>query len=205
MSSGPLQFFFDYNSPYSYIASTQVEAVGERCGLDLKWMPFVLGGVFKERGVTPPFMLPYRVAHLNQDLEDLAEFYGVPYRRRTEFLFNPILSLRATLAVPEGDSRTQAVHALFRGAFAEDLDLGQPSVVQSLLDQAGLDGAGLVEAAGSPSVKGELKRITDLAIEKGIFGAPSFLLGDGKMFWGQDRMVVLEWYVKNRMGKPRGG
>ncbi|MDH4248029.1 MAG: 2-hydroxychromene-2-carboxylate isomerase, partial [Deltaproteobacteria bacterium] len=204
MSGPTLQIFFDYNSPYSYIASTQIEALCRRCETQLQWVPFVLGGVFKERGVTPPFRLPYRVAYLNQDLEDLAAFYGIPYRHRTEFLFNPILSLRATLAVPSGESRSRAVHALFRGAFVEDQDLGQPNVVRSLLDQAGLDGPALVEAAGSPPVKEELKRNTDLALSKGLFGAPSFLLEDGKMFWGQDRMTVLEWYLKNRKGNAGG-
>ncbi|HEX9844523.1 MAG TPA: DsbA family protein, partial [bacterium] len=108
----------------------------------------------------------------------------------------PILSLRATLAVPQGAERAKAVHALYRGAFAEDLDLGEADVVTRLLNEAGLDGTALVERTQDAAIKNELKAITDEAIAKGVFGAPTFFVDDGKMFWGHDRMPLMEQYLK---------
>lgn len=195
MSAHRVRCYFDYNSPYSYIASARLERLCEKHGATVEWMPMVLGGVFQAHGIAPPHTKDYRRAYLWQDLRDLTAYYGIPYRERTEFLFKPILALRATLAVPQGPERARVVHALFRGAFAEDLDLGDPAVVQRLLDEAGLDGAALVARTQEQAIKDELKAITDDAIAQGIFGAPTFVVDDGKMFWGQDRLHLLEHYL----------
>lgn len=111
------------------------------------------------------------------------------------FLFKPVLALRATLAVPKGPERARAVHALFQGAFADDLDLAQPAIVMDLLNGSGFDGAALVARAQEPQIKDELRAITDEAIAKSVFGAPTFIVDDGKMFWGQDRLPLLEHYL----------
>ena len=197
MPAHRLKFYFDYNSPYSYFASTQIEALCERTQTELLWLPVVLGGIFKAREVTPPYQLPYRRNYLTQDMEDLAEYYQVPYKHRTEFLFHPILSLRATYCVPQGQARGKAVHALFSGAFARDLDLGDPAVVADLLDQAGFDGKALVEQTGEQAIKDELKATTEQAIADGAFGAPTMVVDDRKLFWGQDRLPLLERYLKS--------
>ena len=89
------------------------------------------------------------------------------------------------------------MHALFRGAFAEDQDLGDPEVVVRLLDQAGLDGTAVVERTQDQAIKDQLREITDSAIAKGIFGAPTMIVDDSKMFWGQDRLTLLEYYLKS--------
>jgi 2-hydroxychromene-2-carboxylate isomerase len=196
MSRHRIQVYFDYNSPYSYLASLQVEALCQRTDSELEWLPMVLGGVFQSNDIQPPHTKANRRRYLFADLEDLAAFYGVPYKERTVFLFKPILALRATLAVPQGAQRAKAVHALFRGAFAEDLDLGEPAVVSRLLDEAGLDGTALVERTQDAAIKNELKAITDEAIAKGVFGAPTFFVDDHKMFWGHDRMPLMEHYLK---------
>lgn len=196
MSAHAVTFYFDYNSPYSYIASHQIEGLCERAGARLLWMPFVLGGAFRAFDTTPPHARPGRREYLFQDLRDLTAYYGIPYRERTEFLFKPVLSLRATLAVPQGAERARAVHALYRGAWSEDRDLGRPEVVAALLDEAGLDGRALVEQAGGQAIKDELRAITDGAVSRGVFGAPTFFVDDGKMFWGQDRLPLLEHYLR---------
>ncbi|MDH5752339.1 MAG: 2-hydroxychromene-2-carboxylate isomerase [Deltaproteobacteria bacterium] len=195
MAAHQVKFYFDYNSPYSYLASARIGPLCRETGAELLWMPFVIGGVFKEKGVTPPFQLPYRQEYQAQDLQDLAEYHQMSYRERTVFLFNPILSLRATLAAPQGEQRERAVHALFAGAFAQDLDLGQAEVVRALLDGAGLDGGALLERAGSQDIKDELRLITSEAAARGVFGAPTFIVDDEKMFWGQDRMDLLRWFL----------
>lgn len=196
MSRHTIRMFFDYNSPYSYVASLRVEALCERAGADLLWEPVVLGGIFQSNEIEPAHTKVNRRNYLFEDLQDLAAYYGIPYKQRTVFLFKPILSLRATLAVPQGPERAKAVHALFSGAFAEDLDLGEPAVVTRLLNEAGLDGTALVEQTQQPQIKNALKALTDEAIGKGVFGAPTFLVDDRKMFWGHDRMPLMEHYLK---------
>jgi len=196
MSRHTIAFYFDYNSPYSYIASHRIEELCQRMDVELLWLPVVLGGIFQSNAIEPAHTKANRFKYLSEDLEDLTAYYGIPYKARTEFLFKPILSLRATLAVPQGPERAKAVHALYRGAFAEDLDLGQPEVVVRLLNEAGLDGAALVERTQEQGIKDELKAITDAAIAKGVFGAPTFFVDDAKMFWGHDRMALMEHYLK---------
>jgi len=196
MTNHKIKLYFDYNSPYSYIASLQVEALCERVGAELEWSPVVLGGIFQSNAIEPAHTKDNRRRYLFEDLHDLAAYYGIPYKERTTFLFKPILALRVTLAVPQGAERAKAVHALYRGAFAEDLDLGEPEVVARLLNEAGFDGAALVERTQDPEIKNELKAITDEAIAKGVFGAPTFWVDDHKMFWGHDRMPLMEHYLK---------
>ena len=196
MARHVIKFYFDYNSPYSYIASLRVEELCQRAGAELLWLPVVLGGIFQSNEIEPPHTKMNRRRYLFEDLKDLAAYYGIPYQERTVFLFKPILSLRATLAVPQGAERAKAVHALYRGAFAEDLDLGEADVVTRLLNEAGLDGTALVERTQDAAIKNELKAITDEAIAKGVFGAPTFFVDDGKMFWGHDRMPLMEQYLK---------
>jgi 2-hydroxychromene-2-carboxylate isomerase len=160
-------------------------------------MPMVLGGLFQAQEITPPHGNPLRRRYLFQDLQDLAAFYGLPYTERKTFLFKPILALRATLAVPQGEERGRAVHALFRGAFAEDRNLEDPAVVAGLLSEAGLDGPALVARTGEQAIKDALRQHTDEAIARNIFGAPTILVDDAKMFWGQDRLPLLEHYLKS--------
>lgn len=196
MSAQSVRFYFDYTSPYSYIASRRVEEVCARNGAALEWMPMVLGGVFKAHGIDPPHTKSGRRDYLWQDLREVCAYHGIPFRERSEFPFHPILALRATLAVPAGEPRGRAVHALFRGAWAEDADLAAAEVVQRLLDEAGLDGAAAVEQAQTQPVKDALHAATDDAIARGIFGAPTFVVSDGKLFWGQDRLFLLDHYLR---------
>ncbi|MBI4082919.1 MAG: 2-hydroxychromene-2-carboxylate isomerase [Candidatus Lambdaproteobacteria bacterium] len=201
MSQTTVTFYFDYGSPYSYIASRQIEEICRRHRAELRWEPIVLGGLFKEAGITAPYGNPTKRPYVLEDLRNLTEMLGIPYRERTEFLFNPVLAERATLQVPPGDERVRAVHALFRGAWAENLDLASPEVVERLLTGAGLNGKSLVAGTQRQEVKDVLKRSTDEAIRLGAFGAPTFVLNGTRLFWGQDRLAVLDYF----MGKLGSG
>lgn len=191
-----MEFVFDYSSPYAYFGSALVEPVAERNGAAIVWTPIVLGGIFQARNHTAPIMGDkLKGSYLLEDLKNLSEFHGVPYTPRTEFIVRSILPLRATLAVPQGPERARAVHALFAGAWAQNLDLGDPAVTTRLLDEAGLDGKALVDATQQQAIKDELKRNTDEAMARGVFGTPTIFI-NGKMFWGHDRLDVVEHYLK---------
>jgi 2-hydroxychromene-2-carboxylate isomerase len=195
MAKHKVEFYFDYNSPYSYFASLRIEAICDKAGAELEWLPMVLGGVFQAMHHTPAFNNPVRAKYMWEDLQNLADAYGLPYKKRTNFLFKGVLPLRATIQVPQGKMRGKAVHALFRGAFAEDRDLGDPAVVEALLTGAGLDGKALVAGTEQQHVKDQLKESTDKAVARGVFGAPTLFLDGKKMFWGHDRLHVLEHFL----------
>lgn len=196
MNEPTVDFYFDFSSPYSYIASRRIEKVCEDKGAELRWQPMVIGGLFKSNSTTPPFTIPNRARYMAVDLEDLTSFYGIPYKPRTDFLFNPILALRVALAMTQGGERAKAVHALFHGAWAKDLDLGDQGVATGLLNDAGLDGAALIERTKDDKIKSELRENTDRADGLGIFGAPFSVVNEGeKMFWGHDRLELLGHYL----------
>ena len=196
MAKHKVEFYFDYNSPYSYFASLRIEQVCAAAGAELEWLPMVLGGVFQSMHHTPSFQNPVRAKYLWEDLQNLADAYGLPYKPRTTFLFKGVLPLRATIQVAQGQERGKAVHALFRGAFAEDKELGDARVVEALLNEAGLNGKALVAGAEQQHVKDQLKESTDRAVARGVFGAPTMFLDGKKMFWGQDRLPILEHFLK---------
>ena len=193
--SHTVEFFFDFASPYAYMGSEMVEDVCKRTGAELQWMPMVLGGVFQARGHTAPLDKPWRQQYMAGDLKGLSEAHKIPYKPRTQFIFKPILALRAALQVPQGAQRAKAVHAMFRGVWAQDLDLGDPVVLAKLLTDAGFDGKALVEGTNAQPVKDELKNNTDQAVARGVFGAPTMFLDGKRMFWGHDRLPLLEHYL----------
>lgn len=183
-----LEFFYDFTSPYSYLASTQVEAVAARAGASLRWRPFLLGGVFKATGNRAPIETVAKGRHMWVDLERWARRLQVPLRRPRTFPVPTILALRAALAAP-AERLPEATHALFRAVWVEDREVGDPAVLAAVLGEAGLPGAALVAAA--PDQKAALVAQTQEAVDRGSFGAPSFFVGE-QLFVGNDRLDFVE-------------
>lgn len=198
-----LSFFFDFSSPFAYLASTQVEAVAARAGATLSFKPFLLGALFKALGGpdVPLFsMPPTKQRHARDDMFRWADFYGVPLTFPSRFPMNTVKTLRMVLQLPE-EQRAPLIHAIYRAAWAEDRDINDDAVLTALAVGVGLDGAALVAGTKQDAVKERLKSATDEAIRLGLFGAPSFLVGD-LLFWGQDRLGFVEKALQG--WRPRG-
>ena len=182
-------FFFDYSSPYTYLASTQIERVAAEVGATIEWRPILLGALFKTIGNA---VVPIQAAsvprrrYLNQDLDDWAAHWAVPFRFASRFPMMTVLPLRMTLALPLAQ-RTPLIHALFRAYWVEDRDISDAAVLLSVASELGLDGAALLEGATSPDVKAALSANTTSASEAGVYGLPSFLVDD-QLYFGQDRL-----------------
>jgi 2-hydroxychromene-2-carboxylate isomerase len=183
-----LEFFYDFVSPYSYLASTRVEALCARTGASLRWRPFLLGGVFKATGNRAPIETVAKGRHMWTDLTRWANRYEVPLRRPRTFPVSTVLALRAALAAPP-EALPAVSHALFRAVWADDRDVASPEVLAAILAEAGQDGGALVAAA--PDRKTELLRQTQEAVDRGAFGAPSFFVGQ-ELFVGNDRLDFVE-------------
>jgi len=194
------EFFYDFTSPYSYLASTRVEALAARTGATLRWRPFLLGGVLKATGNRSPIEVPAKGKHMLVDLERWARRLGVPFRFPEVFPIPSILALRAALAADREGLLVPLTHAVFRAVWVEDRTVGKPEELAPVLTAAGLPGPRLVEAA--PGEKETLVRQTQEAIARGAFGAPAFFVGQ-ELFLGNDRMDFLEEALRAvKAGRP---
>lgn len=184
-----LEFFYDFVSPYSYLASTRVEAIAARAGATLRWRPFLLGGVLKATGNRAPFEVPAKGHHMWIDLRRWAARLGVPLVQPAVFPASSILALRAALAAEAAGRLVPFTHAVYRAYWGEGQDLSQPEVVSAAAGRAGLDGPALLAAA--PAYKEALQRQTQEAVDRGAFGAPAFFVGE-QLFVGNDRLDFVE-------------
>jgi len=180
-----LEFFYDFVSPYSYLASTRVEAEARRAGGAVRFRPFLLGGVLKATGNRAPLETPAKFAHMWVDLERWARRLGVALSRPALFPVVTVLPLRVALAAEKAGALVPYTHAVFRAFWAEGKDISRPEVVEEVADRAGLSGAALV--AEAPAYKEALAKQTGEAVTRGAFGAPTFFVG-GEMFVGNDRL-----------------
>jgi 2-hydroxychromene-2-carboxylate isomerase len=180
-----LEFFYDFVSPYSYLASTRVEAEVARVGGTVRFRPFLLGGVFNATGNKAPIENPAKALHLATDLTRWARRLGVPFAWPARFPLLTVLPLRAAFAAEKAGKLVPYTHAMFRAYWVEGRDVSDAAVVAEVAGQAGLDGAALV--AEAPAYKDALKAQTQEAVDRGSFGAPTFFVGR-EMFIGNDRL-----------------
>lgn len=188
-----LDVYFDFNSPFAYLGCSQVSAVAARTKARVTWHPMVLGGLFKSIGQAdvPLFTFPEtKQRHVAKDLERWARHWGVPYRFPTRFPMRTIEALRVYLALPP-DHRDRYRDAVFRAYWADDKDIASPEVLAACIGDEAVAKAAL-EAAKSDAVKTQLRVETENAAARGVFGAPTFIVDGKDLFWGQDRLGLVE-------------
>jgi 2-hydroxychromene-2-carboxylate isomerase len=185
-----VDFYFDFSSPFAYLGATQIEAVAQRAGATLAWKPMLLGGVFRAIG-TP--MVPFNEAaaskqrYLSEDMERWARHWNVPFHFPTRF---PMMTVRPLRMLFLLDDPVPFIHRVFAAYWAEDRDISDPTVLQEICAELGLDDS-LVEATSDPAIKQALIDATTGAIETGVFGAPTCIVND-QLYWGQDRLQFVE-------------
>ena len=182
-------FFYDLGSPYSYLASTQLEGIEARAGVAARLFPITLGGLRKTTGHQLPPAAQLR--YMAEDTARWAKQYGVPLQIPKAFPASTIKALRATLAADRLGKQREAMRALFHTYWGEGNDLSDAAVLTRVLGAAGLDGAALVKATDEEEIKDLLRRNTSLALDRGVFGVPTFFVGE-RSFWGNDRMQFVE-------------
>lgn len=186
-----VEFYFDVGSPASYLAWTQIARLAERHGAEVVYQPMLLGGVFKATGNASPASVPAKGRYTRIDFERFARRYQVPFAQNPFFPINTMQLMRGAVALLDGDQFQPYVDAVFRAIWVEGQNMGDPDVVARVLGGQGFDVAGLLQQINDPAVKERLRQITERAIERGVFGAPTFFVGD-EMFFGQDRLDFIE-------------
>ncbi|KAG1206091.1 hypothetical protein G6F35_011314 [Rhizopus arrhizus] len=190
-----MQMWFDFASPYSYLAIERVDALAQAAGVRVDLRPFLLGPIFQAQGWndTPFRLFPGKGAYMMRDIARLADKYGVVYNRPRLFPRMSVLPARIGLLGQDEPWGRDFCLAVFRANFQHDLDIQAEDVVHGLLTQLSLDADALIAQAKSEAAKEALRRQVDRARDLGVFGAPTFFVGD-EMFWGNDRLEdALEW------------
>lgn len=192
--TAPITFYYEFSSPYAYIASERIEEMAARHKRPLLWKPFLLGAIFKQTGAGPLTQIPLKADYAKRDIERTARLFGVPFTWPPRF---PFLSVAAARIVYwAGEERApDLTHAFFRASFARGEDLQRSETVLSVAEAAGLDPAAAEAATRDPAIKARLADETDAAIQAGVCGAPFFIV-DGEPFWGCDRMEMLDRWLE---------
>ncbi len=194
-----LEFFYDYGSPYSYLADSRLPALAERTGAEVTYRPMLLGGVFKATGNQSPAVQPCEAKRTygSLELQRQVAHLGVPFRGNPHFPVDTLLLMRTAVAAQHAGVFQPFHQSVYPAFWAEGENLGEPEVVGRVLEKAGLDARALLEAAGDPAVKAELRATTEEAVARGAFGAPTFFVED-EMFFGNDRLDFVERTIVER-------
>ncbi len=193
-----VEFYYDLGSPYSYLASTQIDRICEEYNVDLKWKPFLLGGVYKETGNRAPLEVPNKKAYMIKDLADWARYYGVRFDFPDLFPLNSVKPMRGALVAKEKGKIRDYTHKLFELYWIHGKDLSQDEALESAVRELDIDAGWFLQRVGEQDIKDKLREETSEAVKRGAFGAPTIYVGD-KMFWGNDRLIFVEEYLKGNL------
>lgn len=199
MSRPSLEFWYEFASPYSYLSAMRIGELADKHGFDIKWKPFLLGAIFKSQGMsdTPAKLFPAKGNYMWMDVARTAKKYGWRFQKPTVF---PAFALQAARIAVLGEGQEwekSFCELVFQAYFEKDLDIGQDSVILDILSSLGLDAQYIWQQAMSDDNKNKLKEQTQLAIDSGLFGAPTFMVGE-EMFWGDDRLEQAIEYLLDK-------
>ena len=192
----PIEFYFDFSSPYSYLAAESIEPLAAKYKRTVDYKPMLLGVAFKTSGMAPLTEIPLKGDYSKRDFARSARFAGVPFNMPQPFPVGTVTAARALLWLKHAHPTRvrDFVHGLLRAYFVEGRNIGEAPVVAQVADEIGLDAAEMAVAVQEPAIKDQLKRHIDEAIARGVFGAPFFFI-DGEPFWGNDRLPQLERWL----------
>ncbi len=191
-------FHFDFSSPYAYFASRHVDQTLTRHGRPILWRPFMLGAAFKATGMAPLVQQPLRGPYAVHDWQRLARRDGIPFVLRDDFPYASLAAARAFYWLDSTDSTLakRFAAAIFDAYFGQGRDMTAPAAVADEAAALGIDRDALLAAVREQPWKQRLKDETELALKRGVFGAPTFEV-DGELFWGSDRLAMVdEWLTR---------
>jgi 2-hydroxychromene-2-carboxylate isomerase len=194
----PIQFYFDFASPYGYMAATKISALAAKHGRKVEWKPILLGVVFKVTGGVPLPSAPLKGDYSRRDMERSARLFKVPFKIPSKF---PIAGQSPSRLIywlePQGATRQEEIAlALYRAYMVDDRDISSPQTTADIAASLGLDRQKVLDAIGDPVMKEKLKLETQAAIQRGVFGSP-YVIVDGEPFWGFDRLDHVDRWLQN--------
>lgn len=188
-----VEFWFDVGSPAAYLAWQRLPRLCAEAGAAIAYRPMLLGGVFQATGNQSPMMVPAKGRYMQADLARFAQLDGVAFSHNPFFPINTLTLMRGATGLQMRDEPRMVpyVDAVYRAIWVEGRNMNDPAVVAGVLKEAGFDPEALVALAADPQVKERLKAQTQEAVQRGVFGAPTFFV-EGRMYWGQDRLDFVQ-------------
>jgi 2-hydroxychromene-2-carboxylate isomerase len=183
------EFWFDFGSPAAYLAFTQLQKLENETNSTAVYRPMLLGGVFQATGNHSPATIPAKGSYIFGDFNRFAKRYGVPFNSNLHFPINTLLLMRGAIGMQQRhpDQFLDYCRAVFQAIWIDALNMNDPATVGAVLHKAGFDPEKLMAIANDQVTKDALKESTTEAVTHGVFGAPTFFVGN-QMFWGQDRL-----------------
>jgi 2-hydroxychromene-2-carboxylate isomerase len=194
----PIDFYFDFSSPYGYLLSEKIDALAAQYGRKVRWHPILLGIIFKATGSAPlTLQNAAKASYSLHDFSRSARFMGLPYRHPDKFPLPTQNAARAYYWLHGQDCALarQFAHAAYRALFVDNIDISAPEAVLEIAAKIGVDRGNLDAALQSPEIKERLKDEVDNALKLGIFGSPHVII-DGEAFFGADRLPQIEHWLK---------
>ena len=194
--TNPIDFYFDFSSPYGYFAATRIEDIAARHNRTVTWRPILLGAVFKVTGQQPLAGIPLKGGYMARDLDRTSRLLGVPFRLPSKFPISTTAPARAFYAVSANDPALakQLARALYDAYFVEDRDISSPEVTVEIASKLGVHREDLARSLNDNRIKDRLRGEVDAAVGCGVFGSP-FIVIDGEPFWGSDRLEQVEKWL----------
>jgi 2-hydroxychromene-2-carboxylate isomerase len=186
----PIDFYFDFSSPYGYLASTKIDALAARHGRKVNWRPMLLGAAFKATGGAPLPSIPLKGEYSKRDFLRSARFYGIPYNAPDPFPVSTVAACRAFYSLADGAERRKLASAFFNAYFVDNLNIGEPANVLKVAHALGLQ-----PDIESQAVKDRTRAEVEAALAKGVFGSP-YIIVDREPFWGVDRFEQIERWLR---------
>ena len=200
-----IEFFFDYSSPWTFLAFDRIESICRELDAELVWKPFLVGGVFNainpsvyQRRENP---VPPKDNYYRKDMEDWAKHQGIHIGKPSVFPVNSVKALRGAFLAEELGKISPYSRAVFEAYWTDLRDISQDDVLTDVIAAAGIDRDRFFAAINAPEVKAKLRANTDELIARGGFGSPTMFVDVGDMYFGNDRLDLMRHAVKRRRSK----
>jgi 2-hydroxychromene-2-carboxylate isomerase len=194
--AAPIDFYFDFSSPYGYLASEKIDALAAKYGREVLWRPILLGIIMKTTGGMPLLQIPIKGEYYARDFARSARYLDVPFRQPDHFPIATQNAARAFYWLQDRDAKLARAfaHACLRAYFAENIDIADPAKLLDIATSLGVGGAALSAALNDPAVKDRFKAEMDAALARKVCGSP-YIVVDGEPFWGADRLPQVEHWL----------
>ena len=188
----PFDFYFDFVSPYSFLAHKEIRKLENRSAVKIRYKPVLLGGLHNLHGIKPPAFIPAKAKHMIRDCKLIAEKNNIKFKFNSYFPIRSLNLMRGVFVAEEDNFKSYYVDSIFDSIWQDGLNMNDDNIIFKVLKNLNINPKTFALRSTSASIKDTLRRKTSEAYEKGIFGAPTFV-SNNKIFWGQDR---IEFVVK---------
>jgi len=180
-------FYFDFISPYSFLAHKEIIKIEKKNSVKIKYKPILLGGLHNLHGIKAPAFIPAKAKHMIRDCKLIAEKNKIKFKFNSYFPIRSLNLMRGVLVAEEDNYKSYYIDSMFNAIWQDGLNMNDENIIQKILKNLNVNPKTFLLRSASSSIKDSLKKRTNEAYEKGIFGAPSFV-SNNKVFWGQDRI-----------------